>query len=77
MIAASNQPVFTIGHSNSEIGKFVALLKQHGVQALADVRSSPRLERALEEAARAAAEEDDFDVVEHRFDLVGVCADCR
>jgi len=44
---------------------------------VADVRSSPRLERALEDAARAAAEEDDFDVVEHRFDLVGLCADCR
>jgi Fe2+ or Zn2+ uptake regulation protein len=44
---------------------------------VSDVKSSPRLERALEEAARAAAEEDDFDVVEHRFDLVGVCADCR
>lgn len=34
-------PVFTIGHSNLEIGKFVALLKQHGIQAVADVRSSP------------------------------------
>jgi Fur family transcriptional regulator, ferric uptake regulator len=44
---------------------------------VADVRPSPRLERALEEAARAAAEEDGFDVTEHRFDLVGVCADCR
>jgi len=41
MIAANNQPVFTIGHSHWDIGKFVALLKQHGVQALADVRSSP------------------------------------
>jgi Fe2+ or Zn2+ uptake regulation protein len=35
------------------------------------------LERALAEAAQAAAEEDDFDVTEHRFDLLGVCADCR
>jgi Fe2+ or Zn2+ uptake regulation protein len=42
-----------------------------------DVRPSPRLERALADAARAAADELDFDVVEHRFDLVGVCADCR
>jgi Fur family transcriptional regulator, ferric uptake regulator len=44
---------------------------------VADVRPSPRLERALAEAARAAGDEQDFDVVEHRFDLVGVCADCR
>ena len=41
MSATNTQPVFTIGHSNLEIGKFVALLKQNGVQAVADVRSSP------------------------------------
>jgi uncharacterized protein (DUF488 family) len=34
-------PVFTIGHSNLEIGNFVARLKRHGIQAIADVRSSP------------------------------------
>jgi hypothetical protein len=44
---------------------------------VADVRSSPRLERALAEASRVVADEDDFDVMEHRFDLVGVCSDCR
>jgi len=44
---------------------------------VADVRPSPRLERALAEAAQAAADEDDFRVTEHRFDLLGVCADCR
>ena len=41
MSATNSQPVFTIGHSNLEIGKFVALLKQHGIHAIADVRSSP------------------------------------
>lgn len=41
MSAAIVQPVFTIGHSNLEFAKFVASLKQHGIQALADVRSSP------------------------------------
>ncbi len=41
MSAEIHQPVFTIGHSNLEFGKFVALLKQQGIQALADVRSSP------------------------------------
>jgi uncharacterized protein (DUF488 family) len=38
---AERNSVFTIGHSNLEIGKFVALLKQYGIQAIADVRSSP------------------------------------
>jgi uncharacterized protein (DUF488 family) len=62
MSAASSQPVFTIGHSNLEFGKFVALLKQHGIQAVADVRSSPysqynpqfnreALQRALQESS--------------------------
>jgi uncharacterized protein (DUF488 family) len=36
-----HQPVFTIGHSNLEIANFVVLLKQHGIQVVADVRSSP------------------------------------
>lgn len=33
--------VFTIGHSTHSIEAFVALLKQQGVTALADVRSAP------------------------------------
>jgi uncharacterized protein (DUF488 family) len=33
--------VFTIGHSNHEIATFIDILKQHGVTAIADVRSSP------------------------------------
>ncbi len=37
----TQQSVFTIGHSNLEFAKFVALLKQHNIQAVADVRSSP------------------------------------
>ncbi len=43
---------------------------------VADVAASTKLERALGEAARAAAEDAGFSVVEHRFDLVGECADC-
>lgn len=38
----SDRPaIFTIGHSTHEFEKFVGLLKQHGVTALGDVRSSP------------------------------------
>ncbi|WP_066379351.1 MULTISPECIES: DUF488 family protein [unclassified Anabaena] len=33
--------VFTIGHSNHSIEIFISLLKQYGVTAIADVRSSP------------------------------------
>jgi uncharacterized protein (DUF488 family) len=33
--------IFTVGHSNHSIEKFLNLLKQHGVTAVADVRSSP------------------------------------
>ena len=33
--------LFTIGHSNHELAAFLALLRQHGVTAVADVRSQP------------------------------------
>jgi uncharacterized protein (DUF488 family) len=33
--------IYTIGHSNHPIEHFIALLQQHGIQALADVRSNP------------------------------------
>lgn len=42
-----------------------------------DVHPSPRLERALAEAARAVAEEQGYLVTDHRLDLVGRCPDCR
>ena len=41
MSAETQQTVFTIGHSNLEFARFADLLKQHGVHAVADVRSSP------------------------------------
>lgn len=33
--------IFTIGHSNHSIGQFIGLLRQHGITAIADVRSAP------------------------------------
>jgi Fe2+ or Zn2+ uptake regulation protein len=44
---------------------------------VADVSSSPRLEKALDQAARLAAEETGFAVTDHRIDLEGLCPDCR
>ncbi len=44
---------------------------------MADVNATATLERALAEAARTAAEDAGFLVVEHRFDLFGICASCR
>lgn len=37
----STRTLFTIGHSNHELDRFVELLRQHNVTAIADVRSSP------------------------------------
>ena len=37
----ATRSVLTIGHSNHPVNVFVALLQQHGVTALADVRSAP------------------------------------
>jgi len=33
--------IYTIGHSNHTLERFIALLKQHGINALCDVRSEP------------------------------------
>lgn len=35
------ESIFTIGHSNHSIERFIDLLKQHEVSAIADVRSTP------------------------------------
>jgi uncharacterized protein (DUF488 family) len=40
MIASTNA-VFTIGHSTHSAEAFVALLRQHNIEAVADVRSAP------------------------------------
>ena len=40
-MSATMHPVLTIGHSTHSLEAFVALLRQHGVTALADVRSAP------------------------------------
>ena len=37
----NRSPIFTIGHSTHTIERFIELLQQHSVTALADVRSSP------------------------------------
>ncbi len=41
MTPAPRHPLFTIGHSNHSIEHFLALLRRHGVEAVADVRSRP------------------------------------
>jgi Fe2+ or Zn2+ uptake regulation protein len=42
-----------------------------------DLQPSARLEHALAEAARVASEEQDVEIIEHRFDFVGRCSDCK
>ncbi|MGB9112417.1 MAG: Fur family transcriptional regulator [Acidimicrobiales bacterium] len=41
-----------------------------------DATSSPRLEAALADTARAIAQENGFDVSDHRLELVGRCSTC-
>lgn len=40
-MSTTDNPVFTIGHSTHSAEAFLALLRGHGVAAVADVRSSP------------------------------------
>jgi Fur family transcriptional regulator, ferric uptake regulator len=42
-----------------------------------DLIASPKLERALGEAARIAAEQQGYEITEHRLDLYGRCEACR
>ena len=42
-----------------------------------DVQPSPRLERALGDAARAIADDQGYKITEHRLDLLGLCPACR
>jgi uncharacterized protein (DUF488 family) len=35
------QIIFTIGHSNHDLGKFPGLLKQNGIEVVVDIRSNP------------------------------------
>lgn len=46
-------------------------------ETVVDVVAFPRLERALDAAARLAEEESGFEVTGHKIDLVGRCAGCR
>ncbi|MFO1095719.1 MAG: DUF488 domain-containing protein [Planctomycetaceae bacterium] len=56
MATASEKPVlFTIGHSNHDWPKFLGLLQQQGVTAVADVRSQPT--SRLPQFRRAALEQ--------------------
>lgn len=48
--------LLTIGHSNHSLAHFVLLLRQHGVTAIADVRSSPHSRRHPQFNQRPLAE---------------------
>lgn len=41
----SEQQLFTVGHSNHSIERFMELLRQHGIEVIADVRSKPASSR--------------------------------
>ncbi|MBJ7598777.1 MAG: DNA repair protein [Candidatus Nephthysia bennettiae] len=48
-------PVFTVGHSTRSLDELVALLREHGVEVLADVRTAPG-SRRLPHFSRPALE---------------------
>lgn len=70
-----------IGHDRFELAEDLAGHHHHllctSCGVVADVPTSPRLERAVAEAARAASAESGFEVEGHRIDLVGLCGTCR
>lgn len=40
-MSKTRHPILTIGHSTHSIPEFIALLRQHGIDVVVDVRSSP------------------------------------
>nr|MBP9503412.1 DUF488 family protein [Promineifilum sp.] len=38
----NEHPIYTIGHSTRSLEEFIALLREHGVTLVADVRTVPR-----------------------------------
>lgn len=44
--------------------------------AVRDFTLSPRLERSIDDALAAVADEEGFTLEHHRLDLVGLCTDC-
>src|SRR5258708_18372462 len=41
----SEQQLFTVGHSNHSIERFMELLRQHDIEVIVDVRSNPASSR--------------------------------
>lgn len=68
-------------HGRFELAEELSGHHHHFVCAMCgkveDFQPSPRLERALADAAGAVAEEQGYEVTEHRLDLVGLCTVCR
>jgi Fur family transcriptional regulator, ferric uptake regulator len=69
------------GHDRFELAEGLAGHHHHllctSCGVVADVAATPRLERAVAEAARAASEASGFQVMGHQVDLVGLCGQCR
>lgn len=53
--AESEPTIYTIGHSTHTLAELVEILKAHGVQAIADVRSIPRSRRVPQFNAESLA----------------------
>ncbi|MGH9079427.1 MAG: Fur family transcriptional regulator [Acidimicrobiales bacterium] len=68
-------------HGRFELAEDLGVHHHHlacgGCGKVEDVALSPRLERAMAEAARVVAEEQGYDVTGHQFDLVGLCPSCQ
>ena len=71
----------TDDHGRFELAEDLAGHHHHlacaGCGTVRDVVPSSRLEQAMDEAGRAIAEEQGYEVIGHQFDLVGTCPTCQ
>jgi uncharacterized protein (DUF488 family) len=56
-VSAAQTEILTIGHSNHSFDRFLELLREHGVTAIADVRSAPYSKFAAWSAKHALAKQ--------------------
>jgi uncharacterized protein (DUF488 family) len=60
-------PVFTVGHSNHSVERFTELLREHGIEMVADVRSHPYSRHVPHFNARSLEEILSNDGIGHLF----------
>ncbi|MBN1241000.1 MAG: DUF488 domain-containing protein [Gammaproteobacteria bacterium] len=61
------ETIYTIGHSTRPIEEFIALLREHGIEVLVDIRTVPKSRRNPQFGQQSLAESLDAAGIEYRY----------